>query len=93
MDHEYNKTNTNHCVLFKKFSSGELIVLLLYVDDMLEAIQDNNKIEKLKREIDKFVPLKDLGLTKQILGIMIIKDMANKKLPSSQEKYIEKVHE
>ena len=60
---------------------------------MLIVGQDNNKIEKLKREIDKFVDMKDLGPTKQILGMMIIKDRANNSLASSQEKYIEKVLE
>jgi Reverse transcriptase (RNA-dependent DNA polymerase) len=34
-DNKFEKTNSDSCVLVKKYSSGDFIILLLYVDDML----------------------------------------------------------
>lgn len=51
------------------------------------------KIEKLKKELSKSFAMKDLGPTKQILGMKIICDKKNGKLWLSQKRYIEKVLE
>lgn len=88
---EYHRTTTNHCVYVKKFSEGDFIILLLYVDDMLIVGRDSMKIEKLKQELGKSFAMKDLGPVKQILGMKITRDRQNGKLWLSQEKYIEKV--
>ena len=93
LNHGYNRTNTDHCVFVKKFSDGDFVILLLYVDDMLIVGQDTNKIEKLKKELSKSFAMKDLGPAKQILGMKITRDRASKRLWLSQEKYIEKVLE
>ena len=71
LDLRYNRTNSDHCVFFKKFSHGDLIILHLYVNDMLIVGQDTNKIEKLKRDLSKSFAMKDLGPAKQILGMKI----------------------
>ena len=74
LNHGYNRTNTDHCVFVKKFPNGDFFILLLYVDDMLIVGQDTNKIEKLKKELNKSFAMKDLGPAKQILGMKITKD-------------------
>ena len=71
VEHRYDKTISNHCVFVKKFSNGEFIILLLYVDDMLIVGCDTGKIDKLKKELSKSFEMKDLGSTSQILGIKI----------------------
>ena len=91
MNQGYNRTNTDHRVFVKNFSDGDFVILLLYVDDTLIAGWDTSKIEKLKRELNKFFAIKDLEPTKQILGMKITRDRASKRLCLSQEKYIEKV--
>ena len=53
MDHGYDKTSSDHCVLVKKFPNGKYIILLLYVDDMLIVCHDKNDIQSLKRELSK----------------------------------------
>lgn len=88
---EYHRTTADHCVYVKKFSEGDFIILLLYVDDMLIVGRDSMKIEKLKQELGKSFAMKDLGPVKQILGMKITRDRQNGKLWLSQEKYIEKV--
>ena len=51
--HGYDRTATDHCVFVQKFSDGEFIILLLYVDDMLIVGRDTGKIDKLKKELSK----------------------------------------
>ena len=60
---------------------------------MLIVGHDVAKIEKLKGELSKSFAMKDLGPTKQILGMKIIRDRKKNKLWLSQERYIEKVLE
>ena len=71
VEHGYDRTASDHCVFVKKFSDGEFIILLLYVDDMLIIGRDIDKIDKLKKELSKSFEMKDLGSTSQILGIKI----------------------
>ena len=89
--HGYDRTAFDHCVFVKKFSYGEFIILLLYVDDMLIVSHNTSKIDKLKNELSKSFEMKDLGLASQILSIKISRDRTNGKLWLSQESYIEKV--
>ena len=91
VEHGYDKTTSNHCVFVKKFSYGEFIILLLYVDDMLIVGHNTSKIDKLKNELSKSFEMKDLGLASQILSIKISRDRTNGKSWLSQESYIEKV--
>ena len=44
VDHDFNKTQVGHCVFVKKYDGGDLLILLLYVDDMLIVGQDLTKI-------------------------------------------------
>ena len=50
LDYGYNRTISDNCVFFKKFSYGDLIILLLYVDDMLIVGQDTNNIKKFLKD-------------------------------------------
>ena len=69
--HGYDRTTSDHCVFVKKFSDGEFIILLLYVDDMLIVGHDTSKIDKLKIEMSKSFEMKNLGSASHILGIKI----------------------
>ena len=60
---------------------------------MLLIGHDFRKIDKLKRELNNSFAMKDLGSTKQILGMKISCDRKKMKLWLSQESYIEKVLE
>ena len=93
MSHGYNRTTSNHCVFTRKFYDDDFIILLLYVDDMLIIGHDSSKIDKLKRELNKYFSMKDLGSAKQILGMKISYDRKTMKLWLSQESYIKKVLE
>lgn len=77
-------------MFIKRFSDGEFIILLLYVDDMLIVSRDTSKIDRLKKELNKSFAMKDMGPAQQILGMKISRDRKNSRLWLSQEAYIEK---
>ena len=87
-DHGYHKMQVNHCVFVKKFDGGDFLILLLYVDDMLLVKRDPKKIRSLKKALSKSFTMKDMGPTKQILGMHIVRDQTKKLLWLSQEKYV-----
>ena len=89
----YKKTTSDHCVFMQKFSDGDFIILLLYVDDMLIVGMNSSRIDKLKKQLSQSFAMKDLGPAKQILGVRIHRSRKDKKLFISQEQYIEKVLE
>ncbi|RVW64114.1 Retrovirus-related Pol polyprotein from transposon TNT 1-94 [Vitis vinifera] len=62
----FKKCEADHCCYVKSFDNS-YIILLLYVDDMLIAGSDIEKINNLKKQLSKQFAMKDLGATKQIL--------------------------
>ena len=56
----------------KRYDEGGFLILLLYVDDMLVVGHNSKKIVRLKKALRKSFAMKDLGLTKQILGMHIV---------------------
>ena len=90
-DHGYHKTQADHWVFVKKFNEGDFLIPLLYVDDMLIVRRDPKTIRSLKMPLSKSFAMKDVGPTKQILGMHIIRDRMKKLLWLSQEKYVKKV--
>ena len=65
----------DHCVYMKRKVNGSFTLLLLYVDDMLIASNDHDKIKSLKLDISKRFATKDLGEARKILGMRIHRDM------------------
>ena len=53
---------------------------LLYVDDMLIVAQDKENIRKVKVQLNKEFEMKNLGTTKKILGMEILRDRKAGKL-------------
>ncbi len=87
----YTRSMYDSCVYLKKFNDGEMIYLLLYVNDMLIACRDNDEIKKLKFQLLSRFDMKDLGSAKKILGMEICRDRGAGKLVISQRNYIEKI--
>ena len=59
----YKRTAADQCVYTQRFSDGNFVALLLYVDDILIVGQDATKIKQLKKELSKSFDMKDLGPT------------------------------
>ncbi|RVW38125.1 Retrovirus-related Pol polyprotein from transposon TNT 1-94 [Vitis vinifera] len=86
----FKRCEADHCCYVKSFDNS-YIILLLYVDDMLIAGSDIEKINNLKKQLSKQFAMKDLGAAKQILGMRIIRNKANGTLKLSQSEYVKKV--
>ena len=70
----YHKAQPDHCVFMKRYTEGDFIILLLYVDDMLIVGNGTKRIALLKKALSKSFAMKDLGPAKQILGMKISRD-------------------
>lgn len=92
-EHDFKRTESDHCVFIKRYAGGDFLILLLYVDDILIVGQDRIKIAALKKDLSKSFAMKDLGPAKQILGMRITRDRSKRLLWLSQERYLEKVLE
>ena len=82
----------DHCVYVKKTNVG-IIFLTLYVDDILLAESDFELINATKRWLSSVFEMKDMGETRYVLGVEIIRDHPKKLLGLYQKAYIEKILE
>ena len=76
----YNRSPYDCCVYHSKLKNGSYIYLVLYVDDMLIAIENNSDIQRLKGLLSAKFEMKDLGAAKKILGMEIYRDRNQKKI-------------
>jgi hypothetical protein len=67
----FTTSEYDHCVYLKMLENDIFIIFVLYVDDMLVARKFMVKINRLKAQLAREFDMKDLGTTKQILGIEI----------------------
>lgn len=47
----YKKTTSDHYVFVQKFSDGNFIILLLYIDNMLIVGMNSSRIDRLKKQL------------------------------------------
>jgi hypothetical protein len=83
-DKDYKRYSSDHCVFIQMFLCDDCIILLLYVDDILIVGKIVSRIARLKKELSKSFAMKDLGLAKCILRMIIERDRKSKKLYLSQ---------
>ncbi|KAG7533289.1 Integrase catalytic core [Arabidopsis thaliana x Arabidopsis arenosa] len=87
----FHRSVNNPCVYHKGSTIDDQIFLLLYVDDMLVAAKDLEKIKILKKSLNKEFEMKDLGPATRILGMDIIRDREKGVLKLSQGRYLKQV--
>ena len=88
---KFRRCRKNPCVYTKGSSIDDRVYLLMYVDDMLIAAKDMEKIKALKASLKEKFEMKDLGPANRILGIDIIRDRKKGILKLSQERYLKQV--
>ncbi|GJZ97607.1 retrovirus-related pol polyprotein from transposon TNT 1-94 [Tanacetum coccineum] len=79
------------CAYFKRFGNNDFVILLLYVDDMLVAGPNKDRISKLKAQLAREFKMKDLGPANKILGMQIHRDRVSRKIWLSQKSYVKKI--
>ena len=79
--------------LYTYRENGNVAVIVLYVDDMLIASNDEKKMEEIKECLEKAFEMKDLGEPSQFLGMRIKRDRVNRIIQIDQAEYAEKILE
>jgi hypothetical protein len=69
----------------------EMVLLIIYVDDMLISAPTKALIASIREALKKHFELKELGDVKQFLGINITRDRANRRIFLSQEPFAKKI--
>ncbi|KZV22485.1 hypothetical protein F511_19705 [Dorcoceras hygrometricum] len=86
----YNRLSADPCTYFKRSGGNDYIILLLYVDDMLVAGPNKDRVQELKAQLAREFDMKDLGPANKILGMQVHRDRSNRKIWLSQTNYLQK---
>ena len=70
---------------------GNFVILILYVDDILLANNDESLLKETKKELSQYFDMKDLENVFFVLGIELYCDKSQGLLSLSQKSYIDKV--
>ena len=79
--------------LFIWHNKNKIAILLLYVDDMILASNDANKMNEIKHTLQSTFEMSNLGEPKLFLGMEIMRDRFNQVLTIQQPKYTVKILE
>ena len=63
-DQKFKRCQSNHYVYFKKIDNANFLILWFFIDDILILISNKQYIDILKKRLDSFFSMKDLGDTK-----------------------------
>jgi hypothetical protein len=79
--------NSDPCVYINK-EDGNIVIVVIYVDDLMVASDNPRKLQRLKSELSKSFKMKDLGPLSFCLGIEFTQDVKKQTITMSQSKYI-----
>ncbi len=79
--------------LYVRHRSSEVLIIVLYVDDLLIAGNSRFSIDSVKKEFSANFKMKDLGEATEFLGIEISRDREKRTLQIGQTQYLCKVLE
>ena len=91
-DLHFSNSKSDACLYIKRNDSN-VMMILLYVDDILIAGSCRVAIDKVKSQFKLKFKMKDLGAVREFLGIEIKRDRTNYILQLTQSTYIAKVLE
>ena len=83
----------NDPCLFTCRKNNTMALLVLYVDDIILASNNPEKLQEIKVKLCKAFHMKDLGERRMYLGMKIERDRKNKILTLNQSEYTEKISE
>ena len=79
--------------LFTWRKQGKMVFVLLYVDDMITAGNDKEKIKEVTEHLKSVFEIKDLGEPENFLDMKIKRNRVNREMSVSQPEYIDKMLE
>ncbi|XP_038897912.1 uncharacterized mitochondrial protein AtMg00810-like [Benincasa hispida] len=81
----YSQGHLDHTMFTKKFVSGKMAILIVYVDDIVISGDDASEIDILKRRMAEEFEIKDLGRLRYFLGMEVTRSKEG--ISVSQRKY------
>lgn len=87
----FEKSAYDNCLYIRNKDGKKSAYLVLYVDDMLVAVEDLQEVEQIKRELGQNFEMKNLGEARRILGMDISRERSKGELWLSQSDYISKI--
>lgn len=90
LDIGYVRSNYEPCLYIKK-ENEKLTYIALYVDDFFIFSNNENEVERVKKELSSNFKIKDLGEAKNCLGMKIIQDKEKGIIKLSQKNYIDAI--
>lgn len=87
----YNRLNSDLYAYYKRFRGSNFIILQLYVNDMLIASPNKDRVKNLKAQLVREFEMKDLRQANKILGMQIYQDKNNRKIWLSKKNYLKKI--
>ena len=84
----FTQNQADHCVYSQESNEGKVIIIV-WVDDLIIAASDEEKLKRVKGMLAEQFKMKDLGQLKHFLGIDF--DFSDGCIKMSQEKYTNKI--
>ena len=84
---EFKKCQSDHCIYIKR-TDKEMIVVVIYVDDLILASNDDELLESTKRALSERFEMTDLGELEYFLGMEIKNDRDAGKVTVRQTKFL-----
>ncbi|HEV7736248.1 MAG TPA: reverse transcriptase domain-containing protein, partial [Chlamydiales bacterium] len=91
LEDNYQELVASDVSIFFKRVNGEIIIVLVYVDDMAAFASVLRLILDFKNLIASKYKYTDIGEIKQFLGLSIVRDRKNKTISIDQRHYIQKI--
>ncbi|EWM20071.1 gag-pol polyprotein [Nannochloropsis gaditana] len=85
----FHSSSADPCLYVKFGSSGEMLVIVLYVDDLIIAGNSRDMVDDFKQAISKEISMKDLKELDWILGMAIKRNREKRFMEISQTAYID----
>jgi hypothetical protein len=85
--HGFTRCTADVCLYTKVLSDGEILYLLLYVDDLIIAAKAQSKIDEVKRLLECRFKMKHQQIVTQYLGMGIARDRERRLIYVSQSAY------
>ncbi|CAI5932721.1 unnamed protein product [Closterium sp. NIES-64] len=89
----YKKSLVDQALYYKDGASGKRVWLLIYMDDLLAASEDQQLLQDLKGLLAKAFQLREVEPVERYLGLQIEQDRPNRTLLLHQNAYVAKVQQ